>query len=434
MFDLGILNGRLYLDGVFTAGNLYCKDGKVSAVTTARLDCAKTVDAAGKWVLPGFIDPHVHFALTVGENTSGDDFYTGSVAAALGGVTTFIDFIDPVRDVDALHAAYAERRALAAPSAVDYGLHCTVKGLDGDPAAFLNETAALGMPTVKLFTTYSSSGRRTRDRDIAALLTHSKACGARIVVHAENDDLLYEGTDISVADHEHARPALCERTAVLHLCELAKACDGSLYIVHTSAGSTARRVREQYGDLLHKDVILESCPQYFWYDASVYGAADGWRYTMTPPLREKTEQDILRAEFGSIDVLATDHCPFDDALKQRAFVHEIPMGVGGVQYAFPAMFTLFGQAVLPKYTKEPARIEGLFPHKGTLLPGADADVVLFDPDQLWTVKDASSIYDGKALRGKVVSVFSNGRAVVEDGRFVGQKGTGAYLTRRLAAQ
>lgn len=431
MFELGFENGLVYLNGAFTRANLYCSGGSVAAVSGERLESAAVVDAAGRWVLPGFIDPHVHFALRVGENVSSDDFYAGSVQAALGGVTTFVDFIDPVRGVDGLREAFARRRDEAKQSALDYGLHACVRGLDDPAADFLKESVALGMPTVKLFTTYSSSGRRTRDADVFALLAASRAAGARVVAHAENDDLLREGPGIPVAQHAQARPALCERTAVLNLCELAKAADGLLYIVHTSAGGTACRVREQYPELLHGGVVLESCPQYFWLDDSVYQGADGWRYTCTPPLREAAERETLRAEFDTIDVIGTDHCPFDSALKNRPFTNEIPMGVGGIRYAFSAMFTLFGEKVLPKFTLNPARVEGLFPRKGTLAPGADADVVVFDPQAIFTVDDPASIYHGKTFTGRVNHVFARGRELAACGRFVGQAGAGRFLSRRL---
>lgn len=432
MFAFGLLHGLIYLNGTFVPGNLYVQDGKIAAVSGAELPCEQTQDAGGRMVLPGLIDPHVHFSLTVGAHTSSDDFYTGSVQAALGGVTTYIDFIDPVRSVGELHEAYRVRRALAERSALDYGLHCAVRGLEDAARPFLEETAALGMPTVKLFTTYSSSGRRTYDRDIAALLRESKRCGARIVAHAENDDLLYDGPDIPIAHHEQARPALCERTAVLNLCELAKACDGALYIVHASAGSTVRRVREQYAELLHGDVVLESCPQYFCFNADAYAGPDGYRYTMTPPLRAPEEEQLLRTEIDAIDVMGTDHCPFPDEWKRHPFTQEIPMGVGGIRYGFTAMYTLYGEKILPQYTENPARIEGLYPRKGTLLPGADADFVLFDPDAAWTVSDPESLYDGMQMRGKVCDVYQRGVPVVRDGAFVGHQGDGQYLERRIS--
>ncbi len=433
VFDLGILNGRIYADGGWFDGNLYIKDGKISALSSAYLDCAQTCDAAGKLVLPGLIDPHVHFALTVGKNTSKDDFYSGSIQAALGGVTTVIDFLDPVKNSVQLAAAFRERSALAQSCVIDYGFHACVAQPEEDIPSFYTAMRGLGMPTVKLFTTYSTTNRRTKDNRIDDLLRYSKEFGVRVVVHAENDDLVREGPGIPVKDHENARPMLCELTEVLKLAEFAVQRDGLLYIVHLNAGTTAQRLKALYSDSLHTNIILESCPHYFELDSSVYGQEDGYRYTMTPPLRSKEEQQKLRQHIGLTDVIATDHCPFERGLKQREYVNEIPMGIGGVRTSFSLMYERFGEQVIPKFTVNPAKIEGLYPRKGNLLPGADADVILFDPNTQWTDSDPDSVYFGRKLKGRVLDTYSKGRCLVKDGAFIGgdHPPKGEYLKRKL---
>ncbi|HCC00492.1 MAG TPA: dihydropyrimidinase [Ruminococcaceae bacterium] len=434
MYDLGFLNGKIYLNGAFIEANLFCNKGKVSAITTEQLECTETVNAEGKMILPGFIDPHVHFASGENINASSDNFYSGSIEAALGGITTFIDSIGPVRDIDGLYDAFEKKQDMTERSVVDYGVHTILAGLLDDASEFLQNSVELGMPTVKLFTTYSANGRRTYDRDIAALLKSSKKCEARIVAHAENDDLLADGGQIPVSDLETSRPAVCERTAALNLCELAKSFDGLLYISNLSAGTTVKRIREQYGELLHRELVLESCPQYFRFDSSVYGTDKGSGYTMIPPLRSKRERDSLRCALDTLDVMGTDHHLLDFSLKQGKFLRNIPMGVSGLHYAFSSMYTLFGDKILPYYTENPAKIEGLYPHKGTLAPGADADVVVFDPETEWTVDDEKSIYHGMSMLGKVSSVFSHAKCVVQDDQFVGEEGTGSYQERKISVQ
>ena len=427
--DCGLLNGRIYINGEFITGNLYIKDGKVNTISESYFKCKEEYDVAGKLVLPGFIDPHVHFQLTVGSHTSLDDFYSGSVKAALGGITTFIDFLDPVKTSSELEKAFIERRDLAKHSVVDYGLHSAIAQPTEPALALMKASTQKGMVTLKLFTTYSSSKRRTEDSYIEELLKCSKELGTRVLVHAENDSMIREGKGIWVRDHEKARPALSEITEVLKLAEMTKYTQGLLYIVHVSAGSTVKRLKENYRDLLHTQIILESCPHYFLWDASIYEKSQGYRFTMTPPLREKEEQSLLREGLGELDIIATDHCPFHENLKNKSFTSEIPMGVEGVQYAFSTMYQLYGKEIISKFTENPAKAHGLYPKKGNLLPGADGDVVIFDENSAYTLEDEASIYHQVAMGGKIERVFLRGRKIAEDGIFLG--GQGEYVARRL---
>jgi dihydropyrimidinase len=429
--DSGIVNGRIYCDGKIIKGNLYIKDGKIETLTTAYLKCDKEYDAKGKLVLPGFIDPHVHFHLTVGQNTSTDDFYNGSVKAALGGVTTFIDFLDPIKTTAELENAFNARLELAKDSVIDYGFHTTIAQPTETADVMIKASTRKGIPTIKLFTTYSSSDRRTQDRYIDQLLKYSKELGVRILVHAENDSMIVEDKTIKVQDHEWARPAISETTEVLKLAEMAKQTDGLLYIVHVSAGSTVRRLKEAYPQLLHQQtVILESCPHYFLWDASVYEKEKGYLFTMTPPLRQIAEKELLEEEWQSIDIIATDHCPFNAELKNKAFTAEIPMGVGGVQHAFTVMYERYGMEIIPKFTEKPAKAHGLYPQKGTLMPGADADIVIFDETVRYTHEEEGSIYHQVPMKGRIEKVLLRGHTVVEDGQLVG--GKGQYQERRLS--
>ena len=260
MFDLGIVNGRIYIGGHWYDGNIYIKDDKISTIAREMLEAKEEYDAKGRDVLPGFIDPHVHFKLTNNNQTSVDDFYTGSRAAAFGGITTYIDFLDPVKNSVGLKKTFNERRAMAKDSVIDYAFHATIAELKEEPINFINEAKTLGIPTIKLFTTYSSSNRRTKDRTIDRLLRNTKQTGTLILAHAENDGLLIEGEKIHVAQQASARPAIAEISEVIKLAEMTKYSDGRMYIVHTNCGTTVERLKENYNSILNKDFIIESCP------------------------------------------------------------------------------------------------------------------------------------------------------------------------------
>ncbi|MFA9375285.1 MAG: dihydroorotase family protein [Lachnotalea sp.] len=426
--DLGIINGKVYLDGEFVILNIYSKDGKISTITSERLNCKNEVDAKGCMVLPGFIDPHVHFHLGVDDCISSDDFHTGSIKAALGGITTYIDFLDPVKSAEKVQEALEQRLKLAETSITDYAFHTTIANPVDSAAELIKASKQVGITSIKLFTTYSNTDRRTKDDYIYNLLECSKKENIKVVVHAENDELVSNRNDILVKDHEVSRPVISENIEIMKLASMARQTGGNLYIVHVSAGSSVADLVEKFSkELKTKQITLESCPHYFIFDSSVYKQEDGYRYTMTPPLRPEDDKRLLNNYIDYISTIGTDHCPFDEKYKKHQYTSEISMGIGGLSYSFLNMYSLFQDKVIDKFTKAPAKAYGLYPNKGSLIPGADADIVIFDPKAHTIVNEKESVYDGNTLQGAIKKVYLRGQLIVSDGEVYTM--TGKYIRR-----
>lgn len=431
MYDLGILNGTIYVDGNWLAGNLYVKDGKVAAVSDCFAACRQEYDVDGKMLLPGFIDPHVHFSMDAGKYRTADTFYSGSVAAAMGGVTTFIDFLDCAGSVEHLEQLFRQRRALAAGSAIDFSLHASAANPQGTALTMARRAKELGMPTMKLYTTYVEQGCFSSDAFIDSMLEISQEERIRVLVHAENDGLLRKG-EIPVREHESSRPALAEISEVVKLAEMTNYRDGWIYIVHVSCGTTVARLRENYQRLLGTNVILESCPHYFLLSSDCYRQPDCYLFTMTPPLRDREEAKRLADEIDEIHTIGSDHCAFDNCDKKHEWTGDIPMGIGGMDHSFALMHHRFGSKIIDKFTKNVAQIHGLYPRKGTLLPGADADIVVYDQNASEQIRSRGNIhspYAGMVAVGKVQDTLCRGEFVVRNGVFLG--GQGQYLNRAL---
>jgi dihydropyrimidinase len=434
MDDTVIAGGTIWTGSGWLRGHLGIKDGRIRAVSTAPLTGAETVDARGLRVLPGLIDSHVHFGLGVGSTLTADGFAGGSRAAAFGGVTTVIDFLDPVRTAAQMTDAWTARSSLARDCAVDYGFHATLANPTDPAGALAAEAVRLGCPSLKVFTAYSSTDRRTSDRTIGELLTAGAKAGTTVLVHAENESLMDLRPGTRVALHEESRPALCEVSAVLTLAELVRATGGRLYVVHTNVGTTVERLKALHHDLLGRTLFLETCPHYLLWTKDRYAGANGTRFTMTPPLRSAGERRRLAACFDAVDTLGTDHCAYNAAQKDRATTDLIPMGIGGVEFLLPSLWGEFGERCLPRLTANPARIHGL-PRKGSLTPGFDADIVLFDPGVRWKVEDHHgdadhTAWQGEPMKGRVVSTLVRGRFVVREGQFWG--GRGEFIRRSAA--
>lgn len=433
MFDLGIVNGSVYLGGRFDEVNLYVRDGKIAAVTKAFHKAKEEYDAGGRMVLPGLIDPHVHFSMRTKYGFTADSFFSGTTAGIYGGVTTVIDFLDCAPDAAGIEKAFESRMEQAQHCVTDYAFHASVSNPADSAQNMMRETKKLGIATIKLYTTYKESNSFTPDVFIDELLKNSAEEKVRILVHAENDAMLKK-TGVPVAEHANARPAAAETSEVINLAEIARYRGGLLYIVHVSAGSTLEALEQSFADQIGKNILIESCPHYFTFTSDVYSGPRGNLYTMAPPLRSFEEQELLKRRFNRIDTIGTDHCSFLKEEKQAEFTEDIPMGVGGIESSFKVMYGLFGNSVIDKFTLNVAKAHGLYPRKGTLQPGSDADIVIFD-DKKKTPADGRhsacdySIYEGMTAKGSIDCTILRGKFVLKDGVLC--RSQGRYIKAKI---
>lgn len=415
---------------------------------------ARVVNAAGKLVLPGVIDPHVHLRLPVAVGFSADDFTSGTKAAVSSGVTTVIDYTTQPAGAPLVKAVACRRKDADGLVYCDYGLHCVIpawKSLE-NPGKQLRELMRIGVPSVKLFMIYEERGMQSDDGDMFAALTESAQCGALVCVHAESERVLrytlsqYKNRpDLGAKAHALSRPAFTEWEAVQRGLTWAEVTGGNIYFVHLSAGRSAELV----GAAADKGVSAhgETCPQYLTLDDSVFDSKiDGHLFATCPQIKKKTDSAILWEGLasGAVSTLATDHCPFTRAQKDTwgGDITKIPFGMPGVETLLPLAYThgvKKGRITLERLVKvmceNPARIMGLYPKKGALVVGADADIVIVDP-KASRVVDHSKMqgrcdwnpFEGKRLYGWPEQVFLRGELAAENGAPVGAAG-GRFVKR-----
>ncbi|MFO7612575.1 MAG: amidohydrolase family protein [Clostridia bacterium] len=426
--ELGITGGKLYINGKFTEANLYADGGLITAITAENRNCMQNHDAKGKKVIPGLIDPHVHFSLRSGGHVSCDDFHNGSITAAFGGVTTFIDFLDPVSTAGELEPALASRKAEAAGSVVDYTFHATAANPVGSTEKIALGLKSLGIKSLKIFTTYSESGRRTYEKEIAELLKLSDQHGFILMVHAEDDEMVGIKPHHTIRDLPKARDWKAESSQALKLAEMAAEYGGEIYMVHTSSGKTVRALLKKHRGMLGNRFHIESCPHYFALNDDVYGKKGGALYAMIPPLRSRGSRNLLKRLVRHVETIGTDHCPYMKAEKNKHMLADIPMGIGSVENSFAVMHGIIGDRVLDMMSRRPAGIFGLFPRKGILAEGSDADIVIYDESadrELNSGRSACdySVYEGFRTNIRIEKVFCRGRIVIDDGRLMEGYGT-----------
>jgi len=410
----------------------------------------RVIDAAGCYILPGVIDAHTHIALDTGIYRTPDDWFIGSRAAACGGVTTVIDFATQFPG-QTLREAVEARLAEARDAVIDYGFHVMVTDLPPGREGELAELVKLGVPSVKLYTTYKPNYYA----DDAAILRLMETCAdleIRPLVHCENDALVTARTKALIAagetnwrNHGRSRPALAEQEAVQRILFLAEAAGCPVHICHCSTARSVALVAEARDD--GQRATCETCPQYLLLDSTVYEGPEPWRYVLQPPLRAPDEPDRLwpTVEAGMVDTLVTDHCDYTREQKsvQDDFT-QTPGGLPGLETLLPLTYTYGvaeGRLTLPQLVEllsaNPARLWGLWPRKGALLPGSDADVVVYDPqpESAITAEDLHHLagytpYEGMQVQGRVRVTISRGQIIYREGRFTGQKGQGRFVERK----
>jgi len=418
---------------------------------------AQVVDAGGCLVFPGVVDPHTHIQLDTGVYQTADDWEIGTRTAAFGGVTTVVDFATQFPGMtfsDALEARLKE----CAPAFIDYGLHMMVTDLPHDPAEarqWLEALRDLGVPSIKLYTTY----RPNYYADDAVLLHTLRAMPDDMIalVHCENDALVTDATARLVAAgrtswafHGHSRPPEAEVEAIRRVMHLAKVAGKAVYIVHCSTADSVSQVRKAHDAGNCPPVYCETCPQYFWLDDSRYAGPNAEHFILQPPLRPRARMVKLSDVWRTLSAVSTDHCDYSLAQKQefREFTRT-PGGLPGLETSFALTYT-FGvhlpqaeerpaealplTALARLMAADPARIFGLSPQKGAILPGSDADLLIYDPQPEVTLRAEAmhtvaryTPYEGVTVKGQVRTVLSRGEVLVSDGQFFGTPGRGRFL-------
>lgn len=449
MYDLVIQGGTVVSPHGEKVFDIAIKGEEIAALGVG-LQGREYVDASGKLIFPGVIDPHVHFSLPVGGTVSSDDFYSGSVAAACGGVTTVIDFTvgAPERTMaDDLRNRLEDAR----PSVVDYSFHGEVVGWRPGRTAEISDAMARGIKSFKFFTAYGASGRRTDTGPLYHAFRAIAEGDGVAVVHAEDDSMIEASAALLSKDEwgrmgtvAEVRSDLCEASAVNTVGWIAAKAGVRCHIVHLSSALGLGEVEEarKKGALM----TAETCPQYLLLTSGVYGGPQGHLFSATPALRTRNDNEALWRALGSgaVDFAATDHCPFTRTQKEwKGAFDRLPGGLPGVETLLPLLYSegvLRGKlslCSLARVTSEQAaKLYGLYPKKGCLFPGSDGDLVIFDPEDAWTIRAGAlrmnvdfSPYEGLEVRGKVWQTISRGEIIYADGRFLGRRGRGKFLPR-----
>jgi len=460
---------------IITASESYMADILIDGESISAIgdhladDDANIIDAQGKLIMPGGIDPHCHFDLPMFGTVSSDDHYTGHKAAAFGGTTTVMDFVP--QDSDNLLANVEAWRTKADPkAAVDFGFHMNISSFSGRIQDEIAALVEVGITTLKVFTAYNER-LRLSDGEIFEVMRVANQNGMLTMLHAENGDVI----DILVREalaaghystewHARTRPAWGSVEASLRAIALAAQAGAALYLVHMNTAGEVDQLR--YGRERGIRVMGETCPQYLFFSLENLMRPDGAKWVCSPPMRSEEDnvglwQGLMN---GSINVVGTDHCPFyfngavpieyegelvaipGKELGENDFT-KIPNGLPGVGDRMPVMWTrgvvagrITPQQFVALMSTNPAKIFGLYPRKGALLPGSDADIIIWDPNKKihYGIKYAHhrtdyNLYEGWELHGYPEKVLLRGNLIVDGEKWMGKAGMGKYLYRDPSA-
>ena len=418
-----------------------------------KTDADRVVDVSGCLLFPGFIDAHTHFDLDVCNTTTADDFYTGSRAALRGGTTTVIDFACPNKGESLHYGLDLWHKKADGRTFCDYGFHMTIDDWNESIRAALPDMFAKGVSSFKMYMTYPAM--MVGDRDMYWALKELKALGGICGVHCENagviDGMIAErknAGEFSPACHPLTRPPYLEAEAVSRLLRIAQAAEAPVVIVHLTNQEALKEV--QHARDRGQKVYVETCPQYLLLDDSVYFNEDysqAARYVCAPPIRDKSQQALLWKALrrGDIQTISTDHCSFTLEQKDagREDFTKIPGGLPGVETRGELIYSygvatkrISAQRMCLALSENPARMYGLFPRKGHLRPGADADIVVYDPGASHVIRADDCVanvdynpYEGFVTAGGIRQVWLRGSLAVENGKVLDETPQGRYMAR-----
>ncbi|MFV0440545.1 MAG: dihydropyrimidinase [Lachnospirales bacterium] len=453
--NLLIKNGKIVLEDKVINGDILVENGKIKDIGNFVTDCKsiKTIDASGNFVFPGLIDVHTHFNIDVGIAKSVDNFYTGTLAAAVGGTTTIVDHMGfGPKGCNLSHQldVYLE---YAKDSCIDYGFHGVVQHIDDEVLKDMENLIERGLTSYKIYLTYDY---KLSDYEVLKILERAKELNLIVCVHPEIDGVIHFFKDKFVSDgnlspiyHEKARPFAVESEAISKMASFSYMLgDVPLYIVHLSNEQGLFEVNK-WRDRGLSNIFVETCPQYLFLDESKYLEDDGIKYILSPPLRNKSNnQPLLNGlNNGDIQCVGTDHCSFDylgDKQLGKDNFTKCPNGMSGVETRGILMFSEVVKGNLDIHSfvntcsTNPAKLFGL-DKKGVIKVGNDADLVIASNIGKSRIKHSSlhenvdyTPYENIEVYGKFLYTISRGEIVAKDNNFVGKKGYGKYINRSLS--
>ncbi len=425
-----------------------------AAGTAPALD-ARVLDATGKLVIPGGIDAHTHLDMPFGGTTSADDFESGTIAAAHGGTTSIVDFAIQYKGQALREARDAWMKKAEGKAAIDYGFHMIITDLPDAVEKEMDVLVKEGVTSFKLFMAYRGV-LMLDDGSIFRALLKTGENGGTICMHAENGDVIDVLVRRALAEghtapkwHALTRPPRAEAEATYRAICLAEMAGVPLYVVHLSAAEALEKIAEARDRGL--PAHAETCPQYLFLSYENYEEPgfEGAKYVMSPPLRAKGNEEALWRGLATNDLqtVSTDHCPFcmkgQKELGQGDF-SKIPNGAPGIETRMSLLYdggVVRNRISVNRFVEltstSPAKIFGLFPKKGTIAPGSDADLVVFNPNRKLTLSAKTlhqrvdyTPYEGRVVQGAADTVISRGEVIVENGTFVGRAGRGSFLKRK----
>lgn len=464
MIDLIIKNGNIVTPFSTFKADIAVQDGKIEAVgSTALFGKAKReIDAEGCYILPGIIEPHMHIEAPFMGCNGAMDFFDASISGAFGGVTTFIDFTNSRKGYSVLESV-KERREEMSKSAIDYGIHAKFVEATASAIGEIRSIVEYGCPTFKMFMTYKKQGVMIDDEGLLAVMAESVKWGALPGVHAESDaiaetniEIFKEKGTLGWEYFEKSKTPICEKEAVQRVLAFAEHINCPLYIFHLSTAAGLKLI--QKAKIRGQKVFTETCPHYLTMTREKYKREDGHLYIMSPPLRYDEDLDALwkGLQQGTISVIGSDNCTYSVKEKEMFLEkdtegHIIPdftKVVNGVTGLEERLMLLLEEGVnkgrisinkLCEITSyNPARIFGLYPRKGLIQKGCDADFVVIDPEKTGELsyktlhhKIDYSIYEGRKSKGWPVMTILRGNVIVENGEFTGSRGAGTFIKRKI---
>ena len=451
MVSILIKNGLVTDDKCSRKADILIKNEVIEQIGTSidESNIDKVIDAEGMVVMPGAIDAQTHYHLVSRGTVTCDSFVEGSRLAAFGGVTTVVDFADHNRGQGLVESLQYRLDEMRSGMAIDYTLHQGVygHGYDSTIGKQLEQLKKQGVKTLKIFTTYRNTGYLIENRDdLLDLFQNAKRLGMLVCAHCEFNPMIEEISDnwkgdFSPASHALLRPAEAEGKAIELFGSIALEAQCPLYVVHCSSECGLNAIR----DLRKKGltVYAETTPTYLFLDRSYLDGPDGSLYVMTPPLREKSDNRALREALkdGEIQVLATDHCAFTREQKfSSSDCRTIYPGIPGTEEMLLLLNTLKDESsmsmsdVVRLVSTNPAKLFGIYPKKGSLEVGTDADLTILDPNERWTLEDDKmhsashyTPYRHFEVHGRVRTTILRGKVIMENGQYYGQPGEGRFI-------